>query len=225
MVLHTFTAGNDGYNPNGGVIFGPRGALYGTTSCGGPQGGCGTVFRMAKNSSGSWTKTVLYSFTGSCPNNGQIPEAGLLFDKSGNLYGTTRQGGSFGCQNSFPGDGTVFELSPPASSGAPWTQKVLFSFNGNDGQMPLSRLRSGPGGALYGSTSLGGLTNEGTLFQLVPSNGVTAVWTLHALWDFGSNATDAAYPISDVLYLNGFLYGTTQLGGSAGDGTVYSWTP
>ena len=107
-VLHSFTGGSDGEQPNGGVILDEAGNLYGTTWEGGGSGcwgpGCGTVFQLTPSGSG-WKENILYSFQ--YGTDGGYPIGGLIFDPSGNLYGTTTSGGS-------GGGGTVFELSPPA---------------------------------------------------------------------------------------------------------------
>jgi hypothetical protein len=67
-------------------------------------------------------ETILYSFQGG--NDGSNPAAGLIADKAGSLYGTTRNGGSTACNTG--GCGTVFELSPPAAPGGQWTETVLY---------------------------------------------------------------------------------------------------
>jgi uncharacterized repeat protein (TIGR03803 family) len=101
--LHYFTGFSDGSQPEAGLIFDSAGNLYSTTAGGGGGGayGNGTVFELTPSESG-WTETVLHSFTGS---DGSLPTAGLVFDRVGNLYGTTVDGGA-------NGDGVVFELKP-----------------------------------------------------------------------------------------------------------------
>lgn len=102
-VLYSFGADGDGQNPYyGGLIMDGGGNLYGTTVGGGTYG-YGTVFKLAPNGSGGYTESVLYTFTGA-DGDGVTPLAGLLMDGSGNLYGTTEQGGS-------SSDGTVFKLT------------------------------------------------------------------------------------------------------------------
>jgi uncharacterized repeat protein (TIGR03803 family) len=171
-VLYTFTGGLDGGGPGGLAIgSGPSGhpVLYGMTyeggagTCGIYGFGCGTVFSLTPPASpgGSWTETVLHSFTdnpdGAIPYSG----AGLSIGPNGVLYGTTELGGT-------SNDGTVFSLTPPASHGGAWTETVLHSFTGADGSGPLSSPAIGRGGVLYGTTSAGGTANSGTVFSLKP---------------------------------------------------------
>src|ERR1700674_4271482 len=106
-VLYSFLGGNDGWAPLGNLASDAAGNLYGTTEEGGVFGD-GDVFELMPNSSGGWTETVLYTFTGG--NDGRYPNGGVILDSAGNLYGTTARAG----QN---GDGTVFELSPASGGG------------------------------------------------------------------------------------------------------------
>jgi uncharacterized repeat protein (TIGR03803 family) len=107
-ILHQFdySDNHDGINPSCALIFDAAGNLYGTTAAGGNAkigiNGLGTVFELTPSSSG-WTETIVHNFQGK---DGQQPEAGVIFDAAGNLYGTTQQGG-------IPvGDGVVFEITP-----------------------------------------------------------------------------------------------------------------
>src|SRR5215472_13944033 len=156
-VLHNFT-GRDGAIPHGGLLFDGAGNLYGTTHNGGASAAYGTVFQLTP----SGTLNVLHSFTGG--SDGAYPEAGLIADMAGNLYGTTASGGS-------GGQGTVFQLTP---SGA---LNVLYSFTGgSDGGRPAADLIADAAGNLYGTTASGGATAScpggcGTVFELtVPSS-------------------------------------------------------
>jgi uncharacterized repeat protein (TIGR03803 family) len=107
---------------------------------------------------------VLHSFSG-YPNDGSAPLAGLIADSAGNLYGTTNVGGSSFCFGG--GCGTVFELSPPTTTDGTWIQKVLYSFTGgNDGGYPQAGLIADSAGNLYGTTYVGGASNNGTVFEL-----------------------------------------------------------
>lgn len=145
----------DGGAPNGSLVFDGAGNLYGTTLIGGTAN-MGTVFQLAPpaSSGGSWTETVLYSFQSSP--DGNSPLANVIFDKNGNLLSTTWQGGNYGYQG-----GTVFELTPPTSQGAEWTETVLHMFGaGNDGVQPTDGVIFGLGGALYGTTTYGGSTKD-----------------------------------------------------------------
>src|ERR1700683_4705763 len=128
-VLWTFAGPpNDGGVPVTNLVLDQAGNLYGTTEFGGTYDS-GTVFELSPNGDGTWTESVIYEFCTDMGNNlcldGQYPVAGLIFDGSGTLYGTTKSGGagSFGYQA-----GTVFKLSPPAMPGSAWTETVLYSF-------------------------------------------------------------------------------------------------
>ena len=111
-ILHSFALnGHDGIKPFGSLIFDSAGNLYGTTSQGGIYGSGasfigGTVFKLTPESDGSWTEQVLHNFGNGT--DGSYPMDGLIFDSSGNLYGTTYYGGTSG---GYPGDGAVFEIS------------------------------------------------------------------------------------------------------------------
>jgi uncharacterized repeat protein (TIGR03803 family) len=147
------------------------------------------------------TYSVLFSFNGA---NGGGPNAGLITDSSGNLYGTTAGGGLWGA-------GTVFKLDPSGN------QTVLHSFSGGDGAGPNSRLVRDSSGNLYGTTVEGGSWGYGTLFKLDPSGNETV---LHS---FGFEGDE--YPYGVVMDSSGNLYGTTTLGGAANSGTVFKVDP
>jgi uncharacterized repeat protein (TIGR03803 family) len=164
-VLHSFLGGKDGANPSASLILDANGNLYGTTSHGGSsskcfQAACGTVFSLTRNA-GSWTEQVLYSFKGG--NDGQYPYAKVAFDKKGNLYGTTSQGGSVSVYF-----GTIFRLLPSSSG---WTEQVVHSFKGYpDGDEPMAGLLLGPNGNFFGTTSgSAALNGTGTVFELHPT--------------------------------------------------------
>jgi hypothetical protein len=121
-VLHSFGKSNDGALPVGGLVLGANTDLYGVTASGGAfedcNSGtirCGTVFEISPSESGTWMEQVLYSFcSDSGCSDGAVPQNGLIFDTSGNLYGTTAFGGASGmvCVSNEHGCGTVFELQP-----------------------------------------------------------------------------------------------------------------
>jgi uncharacterized repeat protein (TIGR03803 family) len=181
----------DGADPVTPLIL-KGGNLYGTTETGG-AGNKGTVFEI----SSTGTETVLYSFCGQedCTDGAQ-PEAGVIMDKAGNLYGTTNAGGNADayCRR---GCGTVFELAVNGS------ETVLYSFcaheNCSDGAEPESNglLDAGDGKALYGTTEGGGANGFGTIFRL--SGG-----TETDLYDFSN---EDGSPSAGVIKLNGDLYG------------------
>jgi uncharacterized repeat protein (TIGR03803 family) len=203
-VLYSFAGGVDGAFPNPGVIFDGSGNLYGTTSFGGVDEN-GTVFELM-HSNGSWKETVLHSFTGT---DGSNPYAGLIFDSVGDLYGTTFSGGA-------DGDGAVFELMPKNGT---WTEVVLHSFAGLDGENPYASLIFDLAGNLYGTTVGGGASGGGTAFELTPLGGI---WTETVLWSFVGVYGPEGAVIFDKA---GNLYGTTLRGGTDGTGTVFELTP
>jgi uncharacterized repeat protein (TIGR03803 family) len=158
QILHNFAGGADGAQPFAGVIFDQAGNLYGTTSAGG-SASSGTAFELVAAS--GWSETILHTFLGLNAGDGSIPN-GLIFDPSGNLYGTTVGGGQFN-------PGTIFKLTPNAGS---WQETVLYSFTGgDDGAYPSAALTMDPAGNLYGTTLWGGPAGDtvgGVAFQFVP---------------------------------------------------------
>lgn len=210
VVLHSFS-GPDGKAPLAGVTLDAAGNLYGTTSYGGTfcpsQGGCGVVFKLTPNPSGPWTEAVLWDFQGP-----HSPEGGVVFDKAGNLYGTTSYGGDPSCDPP-SGCGVVFKLTP--HPGGAWTYTPIHKFTGSpDGRNPMGELGFDAAGNLYGTTLYGGLDNSasaGTFYRLTPSTDGT--WTetvLHAFTGLG----DGAYPMAGVSVDNGnILPLTTAYGG------------
>jgi len=205
-VLHSFVAGSttDGSLPYAGLIEDAKGNLYGTTLEGGDisceEGeGCGVVFKFDAMTG---KETVLYTFTGNP--DGERPEASLIRDAEGNLYGTTSAGG--------PADaGTVFEVIA-----ATRTESVLYSFTGgNDGKRPVANLARDTAGNLYGTTYMGGSALSGTVFKVDTSNQETV------LYNFTGGA-DGQYPFAGVIIdSQGNLYGTTIFGGTSSDGVAF----
>jgi uncharacterized repeat protein (TIGR03803 family) len=147
-VLYSFTGGADGANPNGGVILGAQGNIYGTTSLGG-SAKLGTVYEL--NTAGQ--ETVLHTFTKG--SDGAYPYGGVISDGQENLYGTTYKGGS-------KKHGTVFELS------ANETETILFSFTGKTGSNPYAGVIRDMQGNLYGTTAKGGAHKYGTVYRIAP---------------------------------------------------------
>jgi uncharacterized repeat protein (TIGR03803 family) len=205
-VLHNFAGGSDGATPNGSVLEGKGGALFGTTTAGGASGS-GTVFKLNRTK-----EIVLYSFAGGT--DGADPQSGLVADAAGNLYGTTSQGGT-------AGNGTVFELVAPAKKSGQWTERVLYSFGtGTDGATPIGGVHLDSAGNLYGTTSLGGANGYGAVFQLTPGS----TWTENILYSF-QNAADGAYPYAGLVSdPAGNLYGAATDGGTNGGGTIFELT-
>jgi uncharacterized repeat protein (TIGR03803 family) len=195
-VLYSLKGGADGALPFAGVILDARGNLYGTTIGGGAYGG-GTVFKVNKTGK----ETVLHSFgKGS---DGMVPNAGVVRDASGNLYGTTEYGGAWGY-------GTVFRLS------ATGKEKVLYSFKGGtDAAGPYAGVIRDLTGDLYGTTYYGGVFGAGTVYKLSRTGKETV---LHS---FGEGS-DGAKPFVGVMEdAKGNLYGTTVYGGATNYGTVF----
>ncbi|HEX5462454.1 MAG TPA: choice-of-anchor tandem repeat GloVer-containing protein [Steroidobacteraceae bacterium] len=157
-VLYSFAAATttDGRTPYAGVILDSDGNLYGTTVDGGASGGAGTVFSL----SASGKEALLHSFGGAA-GDGLNPYASLLRDSAGNLFGTTRAGGSYGSGIARRG-GTVFALSPSG------TETILYSFGaaGSDGSSPQGSLIMDSAGNLYGTTASGGAHGDGTVFKI-----------------------------------------------------------
>ena len=188
------------------LVMDAKGNLYGTTQNGGAHFD-GTVFRVTPSG-----QEEFYSFK----NNGMDgvgPAYGLVFDKQGNLYGTTWGGGLFGY-------GTVFKISPAG------VETVLHSFNegAGDGANPEGAMVIDATGNLYGATQNGGTNclpaGCGSVFQITPTGEVTI------LYSFSNNGTDGIYPGAGLaLDTNGNLYGTTGAGGTNNKGTVFELSP
>jgi uncharacterized repeat protein (TIGR03803 family) len=248
-ILYSFTGGADGGHPASGLIMDAAGNLYGTTSeylAPGnvfelsPSGGgwtqqviyaaptapglvmdaagniygatTSTVFQLSPNGQGGWNPTVLHTFTGA-PNDGASPWGAIGIDKAGNLYGTTYAGGAYNY-------GTVFKLSP---GNGQWTEEILHSFmSGKDGANPFGAgVLLDAAENIFGTTSLGGSYNDGTVFELVAHG--KRRYKEKVLWAF--NGTDGQNPYCiPVLDSAGNLYGTAASGGSNGAGVVFELT-
>lgn len=213
----------------GGLVFDASGDLYGADQS--------EIFELKPVGNGAWTKTAIYTFPG--PPGTYSPNGNLVFDGAGNLYGTTFDGGTGnGVACSGGGCGTVFELSP--STGGEWTETVLHNFSENslslssrDGYLTHAGVILGPNGVLYGTSPRGG--NQpgcgtafppecGIIYALVPKLG--GVWSYEILLNFSPDNGNGFSP-STALSLgpNGILYGTTDLGGTYGGGTVFKIEP
>ena len=155
----------DGWSPSGSLATDSNGVIYGATS-GGGDSGLGTVFAVTPPAApgGSWTETVLHSFTGT---DGAYPYDGVIMGDHGVLYGAT-----FGAKRG--ANGTVYALQPPAVPGAVWTLAVLHRFAAGAGEI-YGGLTLGPNGAIFGTTQIGGVSNAqctygtcGTVFSVLP---------------------------------------------------------
>jgi len=220
--------GANGAGPSAGLIADANGNLIGTTEFGGAYGesgggrGYGTVFEIAKTSGGyASTPTTLVNFNGT---NGESPEAGLIADANGNLFGTTAYGGAYQ-------EGTVFEIAKTAG-GYATTPTTLVNFcslaNCADGAAPTG-LIADANGNLFGTTAYGGAYGEsggglgyGTVFEIAKTSGGYAS-TPTTLVSF--NDSNGSEPLAGLIAdANGNLFGTTYQGGAYGYGTVFEVT-
>lgn len=199
-LLHRFTGGADGSNPIGPLVQDVDGNLYGVAQSGGDHlcpekfehiraSGCGVVFKLAK----SGELTVLHTFKGGIKD-GAVPQAGLLLDAAGNLFGTTLAGGPDKL-------GTIFKI---ANGG---TYTVLHKFVLSEGANPNGGLAADPAGNLFGTAQVGGDGGDGTAFQLSPDGTFKLLHTFEGL-------EDGAFPRAGLFRDNkGRLYGTTFTNG------------
>ena len=208
-----FTGGDDGGAPEGPLIADAAGDLFGTTSTGG-AGGQGTVFEIAYNgTSYATTATTLVTFNLAGSADGANPLGGLITDANGDLFGTTSSGGAHG-------DGTVFEIAYNGTSYATMAT-TLVNFDGTgDGANPADTLLIDSNGNLYGTTQNGGAAGDGTVFELAKTETgyASTPTTLVTFNGSGNGANPYAGLIADPA---GDLFGTTQNGGTDGDGTVF----
>lgn len=211
-ILYRFTAYTDGAEPSGRLIFDQGGNLYGTAVAGGESYDCcGTVFELSPpvQQGGGWTETTLHIFHLFQNDDGESPNTGLVFDKSGSLYGTTYGGGDYGW-------GTVFQLRPTQSQGGQWSEST-YSFKGGpaDGYSPAGDL-IWVRGNLIGTTSGGGSYWDGTVFQISSSPAGIAESVLYS-FQLGVEGSVTSGLVADSA-LN--LYGTTGAGGGGNCGTI-----
>lgn len=165
------------------------------------------------------TEKTLYGFGAPGTKDGMYPWSNLVFDASGNLYGTTLDGGTYG-------DGIIFELSP--GSNGQWIETVIHEFTGSDGENPIAGLTFDAAGNLYGTAGFGGLNGTGVVFELSPQNGG---WYYHVIYNFGTypQSGDGFFVNSTLVFDKlGNLYGTTNEGGGDsrcfnGCGTVFEF--
>jgi uncharacterized repeat protein (TIGR03803 family) len=203
----------DGGNPLSSLIFDQSGNLYGTAAGGGAHHS-GVVFELTPYSDGTWTESVLYTFTGG--KDGSNPAANLIFDQSGNLYGTADGGTHF--------MGVVYKLAPNADGS--WKESVLHSFcslaNCKDGAFPTAGLIFDQTGNLYSTTRFGG-AGKGTVFKLRPN--ADGSWKESVLLSFKFRNQGESPYAALIFDQVGNLYGTTQGGGHYGYGTVFKLSP
>ncbi len=228
-ILYAFQGGTDGEYSIGPLVMDKSGNLYGTTT----YGNDGTVYEISPPAiaGGTWTKTTLHSFQGSP--DGETPGGGLVIDDAGNLYGTTWRGGACGA-------GTAFEVSPPATAGATWTEKVIYSFasleftcSTSSGTNPGAGMAMEKSGELYGSTVYGGATGKGAVYKLTPPAGDRPDWTEKVLYNFTGGTSDGSNPSGGMVLYRGNLYGAALDGASSGClqfqlpgcGTIFELSP
>ncbi len=196
-VLHAFAGGTDGETPEGRLVLDKGGNFYGATNVGGAYG-FGTIFKLSPNTGGTWTETILYSFS---LLDGHVPD-GVISDKAGDLYGTNFNGGH-------NGDGAIFELS------AAGKENLINNFGGSglNGIQPRSGLTFDRVGNLYGTTQYGGGVNgAGTVYRLTPNK--SGGWSDAELYSF-TGGSDGGQPWGNVLVSPaGKIYGTTWTGGT-----------
>ena len=214
-VLYSFADGTDGGGPSGNVTI-AGGDLYGTahfggiTTCGGfVGGGCGVVYRLTA-AQGGWTEQALYAFGDGA--DGGFPNAGVVVDTSGNVYGAASTGGNTACSI---GCGVVYEVSPHGSG---WSERVLHGFDGTDGEFPNAPLWVDPAGDFYSTTWHGGASGSGEVFALKHSGNTWSATVLHAF----NGTTEGLGPAGGVVLTpSGRIFGTTYVYNGQTDGTVY----
>jgi uncharacterized repeat protein (TIGR03803 family) len=224
-IIHPFLSYGDGTNPQAGLTSDSSGNLYGTTSYGGLNkcaGGCGTVFKLLPSRGGRWSEKVLHQFTGS---DGALPVANLIWDASGNLYGSAEFGGDSSCVGG--GCGTIFKLR--RGNGNSWQLSVVYAFpKQSQGADPAGNMVFDGSGNLYGTTVSGGNVNAcpqpggcGVVFEL--SHGGRK-WKYSVLHIF-NNTPDGALPNGLVSDGTGKYFGTTIGGGIYSMGTAFELVP
>lgn len=201
------------------------------------------ILILTSTASAKWNEKVLYSFQGGT--DGATPAGGVVFDKSGNLYGATTDGGSTNC-SPVAACGTVYQLAPPAKKGGAWTETILRVFQGkasNDGELPAGGVIADASGNIYGTTAYGGsggcvllgITGGcGTVYEFSPPQTKGGAWTYAILYSF-QGGKDGYLPIGDLAFDSaGNLYGSTEFGGGKGTtcdpdyqycGTVFKLSP
>jgi uncharacterized repeat protein (TIGR03803 family) len=219
-VLYTFSGGDDGAKPSGGLVADAKGNLYGVTLLGG-AGGCGTVFKLAPGKH-AYTETVIYGFR--CNGDGSQPIGTPVMDANGVIYGVTQFTSGFD-----DGNGVVFALTPSDSG---YAQSVLYNFPGGaGGYLPQAGVTIDKNGAVYGTTYYGGDMSFcdgagcGLVFTISPASAGYKESVLYAFRNIDGN--DGANPFAApvVEESTGKIFGTTQYGGSRHVGIVYELKP
>jgi uncharacterized repeat protein (TIGR03803 family) len=226
QVLYSFQGGSDGNQPHGNLIFDAAGNLYGTTVYGGkthigcePAKGCGTIYELSPAGGGSWSERVIHRFADAF-GEGAEPRVGLVMDASGNLYGTTYEGGN-NEQCNGDGCGSVFEMIAPAAGKKRWQFKNLIDFNGIDGALAWGALTLTADGALFGTTLFGGTNNDGIVFSFTQESGR---WKFGTVYNF--DGLNGLQPAGNLAFdAAGNLYGATYEGGANDWGSIFQLVP
>jgi hypothetical protein len=240
-VIHRFSDVGErfkgGYFLSGGMVIDKTGALIGTTRFGGSTSncsfnvnGCGIVFRLTPPAGNEteWKETVLYTFGANGPNDAENPDADIVMDAKGAIYGTTQFGGA--------GEvGTVWKLTPPSGRRSSWTESIVHGFSGPDGFRPLGPVLIDAEGAIFGNTIQGGPDQDcatgvstcGVSYKLTPPRKGKTEWTATVLHEFGSPGDGASPGFGFVPDATGNLFGITGNGpGNNGVlGTVFELSP
>lgn len=208
-IIYNFSGFRDGANPFAPLVMDATGALYGTTQDGGVYG-YGTVFKLTL-STGGWTETTLYDFTGG--SGGGNPVFGVVLDSAGNVYGAADTGGS-------NRTGVVYKLTPTKGI---WNYVPIHTFSGNsDGGNPSSTVTIDAGGNLYGTTLYGGLYQYGTVYKISNVNGKWEETVLHSF----TGGNDGWQPYGGLMVdSSGNVYGSASQGGRYGFGLAFEITP
>jgi uncharacterized repeat protein (TIGR03803 family) len=221
----------DGEPPEWGLSWDAAGNLYGTTELGGNgrpacpgSGGCGVAYELSPAKDGRWKHQTLHRFA-AFRSDGELPLSGVVIDGSGNVYGTTVEGGTSNGNVCPVGCGTVYRLTP--DSNGRWKETVLYDFPNfaSDGGGPVGGIVFDNAGSLYGTTSAGGdpTCSCGVVFKMTPaSNGK---WTYTVLHRF--TGKDGWAPQASLIFDKDYkhLYGTAVEGGPGGAGVVFEITP
>ncbi|MBA3915083.1 MAG: hypothetical protein H0X25_14790 [Acidobacteriales bacterium] len=206
--IHQFGAGQDGKFPVGIPVFDKAGNLYGTTPQGGSYG-CGIAFELSPQGNGVWSEQVLHQFA--CGIDGNAPDAGLMLDTNGNLFGASGSGGT-------DGYGVAFELSP--LGGGRWKKTVLHNFGAQEARVPGGLLAIDNQGNVYGSTYYGGPSNTGAIFEISPLGNTWKEKVLHYMGGLDGSAASSV-----VVDSAGNLFATAGRGGKYNRGTIFELSP
>jgi uncharacterized repeat protein (TIGR03803 family) len=227
-LLYSFPAdGSKGFFPQGGLIWGRDGNLYGVAARGGSVSfcTCGLVFQLVKPATpdGVWTQHVIHQFTDN--GDGRIPNAVRFHGNI--LYGTTSAGGEIGSGGEI-GGGTVFQLSPPATQGGAWTEVLLFTFHSSNsyGFAPSENVTFDQAGNLYTTTAFSSGGGGGEVFELSPPAVSGGAWTPTVLHNFTNGSDGGGFDVSALIFDKGnALFGVTFGGGSTALGVVFRLQP